>query len=84
FRIICANGERRWIQAIGQVQRNAQGQPVGMVGINRDITQRKQQQLALTAYAQQVEDLYNTAPCGYHSLDTEGHITQINATELTW
>jgi PAS domain S-box-containing protein len=33
---------------------------------------------------QEVEDLYNNAPCGYHSLDTEGTIVRINDTELSW
>lgn len=31
-----------------------------------------------------VEDLYNNAPCGYHSLDPEGTFVQINDTELAW
>jgi PAS domain S-box-containing protein len=31
-----------------------------------------------------VQDLYNNAPCGYHSLDPEGIFVQINDTELTW
>jgi PAS domain S-box-containing protein len=33
---------------------------------------------------QDVEDLYNKAPCGYHSLDAEGTIVRINDTELQW
>jgi len=35
-------------------------------------------------YARQVEDLYNNAPCGYHSLDKDAIIVQINDTELAW
>jgi diguanylate cyclase (GGDEF)-like protein/PAS domain S-box-containing protein len=31
-----------------------------------------------------VTDIYNNAPCGYHSLDREGRISQINNTELRW
>jgi PAS domain S-box-containing protein len=30
------------------------------------------------------EDLYNRAPCGYHSLDAEGRFLAINDTELAW
>jgi two-component system sensor histidine kinase UhpB len=30
------------------------------------------------------EDLYQNAPCGYHSLDPEGLIVRINDTELKW
>jgi len=29
-------------------------------------------------------DLYNNAPCGYHSLDADGLIVEINDTELSW
>lgn len=32
----------------------------------------------------EVRDLYDHAPCGYHSLDLRGHIVQINQTELHW
>jgi len=30
------------------------------------------------------EDLYNRAPCGYHSLDADGRFLAINDTELAW
>lgn len=33
---------------------------------------------------EEIEDLYNHAPCGYHSLDEDGIFTRINATELEW
>ncbi|MBP6402599.1 MAG: PAS domain S-box protein [Bacteroidia bacterium] len=29
-------------------------------------------------------DLYDNAPCGYHSIDKNGWIVEINQTELTW
>jgi PAS domain S-box-containing protein len=32
----------------------------------------------------QVQDLYENAPAGYHSLDADGKIVLINQTELTW
>lgn len=31
-----------------------------------------------------IEDLYNNAPCGYHSLDKDGIFVAINQTELNW
>lgn len=34
--------------------------------------------------AMEIHDLYNNAPCGYHSLDADGVIIQINDTELRW
>jgi PAS domain S-box-containing protein len=33
---------------------------------------------------EELEDLYNNAPCGYHSLDAEGRILRMNDTELGW
>jgi len=32
----------------------------------------------------ELRDLYDNAPCGYHSLDADGRIVEINATELRW
>ena len=36
------------------------------------------------AYARELMDLYENAPCGYHSLDEQGMIQKINRTELQW
>lgn len=33
---------------------------------------------------QELSDIYNNAPCGYHSLDKEGYFVKINSTELNW
>lgn len=38
----------------------------------------------LTAYAAEVEDLYNHAPCGYHAVDASGLVLRVNDTELGW
>ncbi|MDX2217021.1 MAG: PAS domain-containing protein [Oculatellaceae cyanobacterium bins.114] len=40
--------------------------------------------LALQQAQQETEDLYNNAPCGYHSLNADGVIIRINQTELDW
>jgi PAS domain S-box-containing protein len=34
--------------------------------------------------AEVIEDLYNQAPCGYHSIDGSGRFVRINDTELAW
>ena len=34
--------------------------------------------------ADELDDLYNSAPCGYHSLSADGIVTRINDTELRW
>jgi PAS domain S-box-containing protein len=42
--------------------------------------------LALDArqMAEELRDLYDNAPCGYHSIDAAGFIVRINDTELGW
>lgn len=39
-----------------------------------------------TALAQrdEIQDLYDQAPCGYHSLDPQGRVVRMNQTELDW
>ena len=32
----------------------------------------------------EIQDLYDHAPCGYHSLDKDGYFLAINQTELNW
>ena len=38
----------------------------------------------LAKNAEDLQDLYDNAPCGYHSLDPEGLIIAMNQTELDW
>ncbi|XWK91290.1 MAG: PAS domain S-box protein [Phormidium sp.] len=69
----------RWV-----LQKDEMGRPIKILKINNNITARKQAEIAREKYAQEVEDLYNNAPCGYHSLDANGLIIRINDTELNW
>src|SRR5690606_19399564 len=50
-------------------------------------TQQAQRQSIRRERARQTEvlaDLYENAPCGYHTLDAEGTILRMNRTELDW
>jgi PAS domain S-box-containing protein len=49
-----------------------------------DVTEVRRANLALRRVADEMRDLYQNAPCGYHSLDPEGIVVQINDTELRW
>jgi PAS domain S-box-containing protein len=49
-----------------------------------EITERQQAEAALQRYAAELKDLYDNAPCGYHSVDIEGIFIGINDTELKW
>jgi PAS domain S-box-containing protein len=39
---------------------------------------------ALREAASEIDDLYQNAPCGYHSIDGQGKLVRINNTELRW
>ena len=54
------------------------------LSIVQDITERKQAEEWLRDSFKEISDLYNHAPCGYHSLDKDGTIRRINDTELVW
>jgi PAS domain S-box-containing protein len=63
---------------------DSEGRPTGICGISTEITDRKDAEAALQRSSAEVRDLYENAPCGYHSLDESGAFVRINETELRW
>jgi diguanylate cyclase (GGDEF)-like protein/PAS domain S-box-containing protein len=55
-----------------------------LISHQMDITERKRNEKILKDFSKEIEDLYQNAPCGYHSVDAEGKIVRINQTELDW
>jgi len=53
-------------------------------GFSALLAEQKQVEQLLRKSAAEIEDLYNHAPCGYHSLDKDSVIIKINDTELAW
>ena len=80
MRMRCRDGAYRWTQW------NATPFPSERViyAHGRDITERKRTEGALLNATDEIRDLYNAAPCGYHSLDRDGVFVRINDTELEW
>ena len=52
--------------------------------LNSAVNESKLAENSLRESSEEIEDLYNHAPCGYHSLDKDGIICRINDTELAW
>ena len=64
--------------------KDADGTVMRIMGITQDITERKEADEKLKTLNDEILDLYNNAPCGYHSIDEHGFFTRINDTELKW
>ncbi len=54
------------------------------LGINSTLRARAQAEEALVAASAEIKDLYNNAPCGYHSLNDSRLIIEMNKTWLKW
>lgn len=52
--------------------------------LRAELAAREKAEEALRRAADEIRDLYDHAPCGYHSLDKDGTFQTVNETELTW
>jgi PAS domain S-box-containing protein len=84
YRIVLPDGRIREVHALGQAMFNADGGPIRLSGTLMDVTERRLTEAVLHQTLAELDDLYEHAPCGYHSLDAEGRIIRINKTELDW
>lgn len=57
---------------------------LGLIQSRRQAAAARSDLHAMTSARDEVQDLYDRAPCGYHSLDREGRFARINQTELNW
>jgi len=62
--------------------RSSDGLMTGYVSIMRDITERKKMEEAFRKSEEKFKDLFDYAPVGYHELDKEGRIINVNRREL--
>jgi PAS domain S-box-containing protein len=83
-RVVSGSDEVRWMQFVKRGFFDEMGQLQETQTVGRDITERKLAEQMLLSYADEVQDLYNNAPCGYHSLDEQGFFLRVNDTELGW
>ena len=83
-RYLKKNGEKFWINLTASVIRDLDGVPLYGLAMIEDITDRKCIEQTLQHRMETIHDLYNNAPCGYHTLDAEGRYVEVNDTELKW
>ncbi len=77
FRMLRADGDIRWTDTSGLVVRDAQGTPVRMIGVDIDVTARKQVELALRLSEERLRFLANASQKLISSLDYQFTLTQL-------
>ncbi len=95
YRIQRPDGSISWIWDRSFPILDSDGRLLSNAGLSTDITEIKAAQSELELLNRTLEtrvqdrtaevlDLYDKAPCGYHSLDENGNFVNINQTELDW
>ncbi|MCA6215524.1 diguanylate cyclase [Ideonella sp. B7] len=84
YRFHGAQGRVRWGHFEHLAFFDAAGQLTEIQVVGRDITDRKALQMQLAEATERIQDLYDNAPCGYCSLDSEGRFVHLNAMALSW
>jgi len=78
FRVPDALGRLRWFEDKGRLLRDASGRITGMVGVLRDITERRNAEVALRLSEERWRRLIETMAEGVTFTDRQGHIVQAN------
>jgi len=83
-RILLPDGEIRTIFAQMEFFEDGNQDSGRIVGSSQDITEINKAQEEKQRTTREIHDLYNKAPCGYHSIDGNGLVVRMNDTELSW
>jgi PAS domain S-box-containing protein len=78
FRVMWPDGTVRHLKAYALIHRNQQGEPLKMVGINYDITARKQAEAALRESEARLQAILNYAPAAIYLKDLAGRYLVVN------
>ena len=68
----------RWVALEGTVVRDAKGRPVRLLGVTRDITERKQLEGALERNERKFRELLEALPAAIYVTDADGYVTYCN------
>ncbi len=78
-------GERvKWVRERATVEFDERNKAIRGIGTVQDVTERRLAEDRLRKSSDEIHDLYNNAPCGYHSIGPDGTVVRINHTELSW
>jgi PAS domain S-box-containing protein len=71
-------GQERWVAIEGAIVRDAAGRPVELLGVTRDITERKHVEDTLRESERSLRDLLGALPAAIYVTDAAGRITYCN------
>ncbi len=75
----CKDGSTKWVEAKMNFLRDQNGQPVGVIGVTRDISERKRTEAALKESEEKYRDLVRYAPTGIYEIDyRKGKLSSVN------
>jgi PAS domain S-box-containing protein len=83
-RVYTHGGGVRWGQFVNRGIYDDRGELQEIQAVGRDIHDQKLLEAKLAITTERLLDLYDHAPCGYHSIDANGIYVEINATALSW
>ena len=78
YRIVRSSGEVRWVEARCFVSYRGDGSPQRVVGVNMDVTERKQTEEKLQKSERAIRELLGALPVAIYVTDAAGHLTYCN------
>lgn len=75
---ITADGSNGWMWVRGEAKTDSSGSVIALWGAAQDITERKRIEIKLKQSEERFQLLFNKAPLGYQSLDSEGRFIEVN------
>jgi PAS domain S-box-containing protein len=82
YRIVVPGQGTRWIAATGEIERDAAGAPLRMIGVHIDITRTKEAETALRASEARLREVLEAIGEAFYALDREGRFTNVSRRAL--
>jgi len=82
FEIVGLKGSRRWLETHASPLRDADGAITALLGITRDITERKESEAALRRSEAKFRAICEASPLGIFLIDPQGLVTYSNPADM--